>query len=177
MILYAPTWRDNRYDTQGRYQFDMRLDLEQLHRQFGDDSVLLVRGHQLVAERVGMGLFGGFVRNVSLYPDIADLYLLADVLITDYSSVMFDFANTGRPILFYTWDLDAYRDDLRGFYFDFEAEAPGPLLRTSAEVVDALGDLDAVTRQSAERYAAFRERFCGWEDGGASARAIEALDR
>jgi CDP-glycerol glycerophosphotransferase len=173
VLLYAPTWRDNHYDLAGRYKFDMKLDLEVLHRHFGDDSVLLIRGHQLVANRVGMSLFGGFVRNVSLYPDVADLYLIADVLITDYSSVMFDFANTGRPMLFYTWDLDEYRDELRGFYFDFEAEAPGPLLRTTGGVVEALSALDAVQAGSAERYAAFRQRFCALEDGNAAARVID----
>ena len=72
------------------------------------------------------------------YPDIAELFLVTDVLITDYSSVMFDFAVTGRPMLFFTYDLEQYRDQLRGFYFDFEAEAPGPLLATSDEVLAAV---------------------------------------
>ena len=73
----------------------------------------------------------GFVRDVSRYPDVNELLLATDVLITDYSSLMFDFANTGRPMLFFTYDLEHYRDALRGFYFDFE-RMPGPLLRTSA---------------------------------------------
>jgi CDP-glycerol glycerophosphotransferase len=106
VILYAPTWRDNDYSATGRYQFTMKLDLERLHRAFGDDSVLLIRGHQLVSSGIDSSMFGGFVRNVSSYPDIQDLYLVADVLVTDYSSVMFDFVNTGRPLLFFTWDLE-----------------------------------------------------------------------
>lgn len=125
VILYAPTWRDNQYDRSGRYQFAMKLDLERMHREFADDAVLLIRGHQLVADSVDTSMFGDFARNVSHYPDISDLYLVADVLVTDYSSVMFDFVNTGRPMLFFTHDLEAYRDDLRGFYIDPEAEAPG----------------------------------------------------
>ncbi|HET7661784.1 MAG TPA: CDP-glycerol glycerophosphotransferase family protein [Oryzihumus sp.] len=173
VILYAPTWRDNDYDSTGRYQFTMKLDLERMHRAFGDDSILLIRGHQLVSSAIDATMFEGFVRNVSLYPDISDLYLLADVLVTDYSSVMFDYVNTGRPIVFYTWDLESYRDDLRGFYFDFEKEAPGPLLRTTEQVVAALSSLDSVSEQYADAYAAFRERFTEREDGGASARFIE----
>lgn len=173
VILYAPTWRDNDYNNTGRYQFTMKLDLERLHRAFGEDSVLLVRGHHLVASAIDAAMFGGFVRNVSDFPDISDLYLVADVLLTDYSSVMFDFVNTGRPMLFFTWDLEDYRDDLRGFYFDFEAEAPGPLLTTSADVIGALNSLDDVSRQYAARYEAFRQRFAGLEDGQASARFIE----
>ncbi len=173
VILYAPTWRDNDFDAVGRYQFTMKLDLERMHRAFGDDSVLLIRGHQLVRSAIDADLFGGFIRNVSTYPDISDLYLIADVLITDYSSVMFDFANTGRPMLFFTWDLDAYRDHLRGFYFDFKQEAPGPLLTDSADVVDALASVEEVSRAFATRYDAFRERFTSLEDGRASARFIE----
>jgi CDP-glycerol glycerophosphotransferase len=173
VILYAPTWRDNDYNSSGRYQFTMKLDLERMHRAFGEDSVLLIRGHHLVASAIDAAMFGGFVRNVSDFPDISDLYLVADVLLTDYSSVMFDFVNTGRPMLFFTWDLEDYRDDLRGFYFDFGAEAPGPLLTTSSDVIEALRALDDVSRQYAARYRAFRERFAGLEDGKASARFIE----
>jgi CDP-glycerol glycerophosphotransferase len=173
VILYAPTWRDNDYSVTGRYQFTMKLDLERLHREFGDDSILLVRGHQLVSSGIDSSMFGGFVRNVSSYPDIRDLYLVSDVLITDYSSVMFDFVNTGRPLLFFTWDLEDYRDNLRGFYFDFEAEAPGPLLTETSGVVDALRRLDEVSEEYAERYKLFRERFTGLEDGHSAARFIE----
>ncbi len=173
IILYAPTWRDNNYDRSGRYKFAMKLDLERLHREIGDEAVLLIRGHQLVARRVDTSVFGGFARNVSTYPDISDLYLVADVLITDYSSVMFDFVNTGRPMLFYTYDLESYRDDLRGFYFDLEAEAPGPLLGHTEQVVEALRCLDQVAADSAGRYAAFRDRFAGLEDGQAAARFVD----
>ena len=151
----------------------MKLDLERMYRRFRDDSVLLIRGHQLVAGSVDTSMFGGFARNVSHYPDISDLYLVADVLLTDYSSVMFDFVNTGRPMLFFTHDLEAYRDDLRGFYFDFEAEAPGPLLTHTTEVVDALADLDRVTAEHTGRYDAFRERFASLEDGRAAARFVD----
>ncbi len=173
VVLYAPTWRDNQYDRRGRYQFSLKLDLERLYRELGDETVLLIRGHQLVAGRVDTSLFGGFARNVSTYPEVSDLYLVADVLITDYSSVMFDFVNTGRPMLFYTHDLEAYRDDLRGFYFDFEAEAPGPLLRHTEDVVEALRSLDEISGEAAGRYAAFRERFAGLEDGRAAARFVD----
>ncbi len=173
VVLYAPTWRDNHYDRRGRYKFALKLDLELLHRELGDEAVLLIRGHQLVAERVDTSLFGGFARNVSTYPDVSDLYLVADVLVTDYSSVMFDFVNTGRPMLFYTHDLEAYRDDLRGFYFDFEAEAPGPLLRHTEDVIKALRSLDEVETGYAGRYAAFRERYAGLEDGRAAARFVD----
>ncbi len=175
VILYAPTWRDNDYDRSGRYQFAMKLDLERMYREFKDDAVLLIRGHQLVADSVDTSMFGGFARNVSHYPDISDLYLAADVLVTDYSSVMFDFVNTGRPMIFFAHDLEAYRDDLRGFYVDFEAEAPGPLLTHTTEVIDALRDLPGVASRHAARYAAFRDKYASLEDGQASARFVDQL--
>ena len=118
----------------------------------------------------------GFVRDVSAYPDGTELMLAADVLVTDYSSMMFDFANTGRPMLFFTYDLDAYEDEIRGFYLDdFVGTVPGPLLRTTDEVAEALQGLDGVRAQYADRYAAFREAFCELDDGHAAARVVDRL--
>jgi CDP-glycerol glycerophosphotransferase len=115
------------------------------------------------------------IRNVSGHADVRDLYLAADVLITDYSSVMFDFAVTRKPILLFTYDLAHYRDELRGLYLPLEQEAPGPLLTTTAEVIDALRDLDAVAGAHADSYARFAERFCGLEDGHAAERVVDAV--
>ena len=177
VILYAPTWRDDRYDDRGRYIFDLKLNVDSLRERFGDTHVLLLRGHHLLATRAGIPAEGGFVQNVSAYPDIADLYLIADVLITDYSSVMFDFVNTGRPMIFFTWDLDDYRDRVRGLYFDLTEDPPGPICRTSGEVLAALADPAGVAQQYADAYGRFRERFCAWEDGQAAARVIDAALR
>ena len=96
-------------------------------------------------------------------------------MVTDYSSTMFDFAITGKPMLFYTYDLEHYRDALRGFYFDIEADAPGPLVRTTGQLVDAIADLDAVQRRYDASYARFRSRFCHLEDGLATERVVDWL--
>jgi CDP-glycerol glycerophosphotransferase len=97
------------------------------------------------------------------------------VLITDYSSVMFDFAVTRKPMLFFTYDLEHYRDALRGFYFDFEREAPGPLIATTDEVIDRLRDVSATARDHERAYEAFVGRFCHLDDGHASDRVIDAV--
>jgi hypothetical protein len=81
----------------------------------------------LPGRRGGRGRAGRRGARRVAFEDIRELYLAADALITDYSSAMFDFAITGKPLYFYTYDLAHYRDEMRGFYFDFEAEAPGPL--------------------------------------------------
>jgi CDP-glycerol glycerophosphotransferase len=98
--------------------------------------------------------------------------------VTDYSSVMFDFALTGKPIVFYTYDLDRFRDEIRGFYFDLLPAAPGPVVRTETELVGALRDLDPDPTAGpwAERYAAFRSTYGGLEDGHATDRVLERLD-
>jgi CDP-glycerol glycerophosphotransferase len=117
----------------------------------------------------------GFVRDVSAHPDLAELLLAADVLVTDYSAVMADFAVTGRPILLYTPDLAHYRDTLRGFAFDFEKRAPGPLLRSTRELVEALRDPKAAVAGREDAYTAFRAAFCHLDDGRAAARVADLL--
>ena len=124
VVLYAPTFRDDVRDSRGRYRLEPALDIDLLRAAVGEDTVVLFRKHHYCVDPAP-ATADGFVRDVSAYPDGTELMLAADVLVTDYSSMMFDFANTGRPMLFFTYDLEAYRDEIRGFYFDFGAQAPG----------------------------------------------------
>ena len=170
VVLYAPTWRDDLLDRDGALDFRLHLDVAELTARL-PDHVLLLRLHYMLSGRLAE-VAHPRVHDVSFHPDISELYLAADVMVTDYSSTMFDFAVTGKPIVFFTYDLDHYRDGLRGFYFDFAEIAPGPLLATGGEVVDALADLDAVTRASREAYDRFTARFCPLEDGRAGERVL-----
>ncbi|MFJ4851373.1 CDP-glycerol glycerophosphotransferase family protein [Streptomyces sp. NPDC088733] len=174
VVLYAPTRRDDLAYDAGHYRRSPHLDLAEAEAALGRDHVLLYRSHPLVADRLRPGR-SGFARDVSAHPDAAELLLLADVLVTDYASLAADFANTGRPMLFLVPDLEHVRDTLRGFYPDFEAQAPGPLLHSTAEVAGALRDLDTVARHSADAYAHFRATFCHLDDGRAAARATDRL--
>ncbi len=102
-----------------------------MHSSLGDDVVFLIRQHGLVRSRVEIPEeLATSVKDVSAYPEIQELFLASDVLVTDYSSVFFDFACLRRPIIFYAYDLEAYRDELRGFYLDYETELPGPIVTT-----------------------------------------------
>ncbi|MEU8192501.1 CDP-glycerol glycerophosphotransferase family protein [Microbispora amethystogenes] len=170
VVLYAPTWRDDEPEGAGR----LALDLTRAARALDDDDLLLVRAHYLVARHLAIpeGL-GHRVRDVSKFPDMADLLAAADVLVTDYSSAMFDFACTGRPMVFFAPDLERYRDEVRGFYLDFEAVAPGPVVRTGDDLLDMLryGDLGPFSA----RYEEFARRFCPWDDGHASARVVTRM--
>jgi CDP-glycerol glycerophosphotransferase len=174
VVLYAPTWRDDAVFAEGGKDFALELDVDAFQDCLGGDHVLLLRLHYMLTGRLA-AMDHPSVRDVSAYPEVGELYLAADVLVTDYSSTMFDFAVTGRPQLFFTYDLEDYADRLRGFYFDFAPIAPGPLLRTSDELLGALADLPRVTADYAERYAAFRETFCHLEDGHATDRVVERL--
>jgi CDP-glycerol glycerophosphotransferase len=162
-VLYAPTWRDDA-------AFSTELDLAAL----AEECVVLVRSHSVVASTVSLADSPGLI-NVSDRDDPGELLLAADVLVTDYSSIMFDFAVTGKPMVFYTYDLEHYRDELRGFYFDFEAEAPGPLVDTTAALMEALRDIDGVGERYSAAYERFRQRFCHLEDGKAAARVVDAV--
>jgi CDP-glycerol glycerophosphotransferase len=174
-VLYTPTWRDDLvFNKTGPRDFEFAIDLDDFSARLGEDHVLLLRLHNMVMDRLEIAE-GSAVRDVCGHPDISELYLAADVLVTDYSSTMFDFAVTGKPILFLTYDLEYFQDELRGFYFDLAEAAPTPLLRTSAELVEALADLDAVTTANAERYARFRETFCSLEDGHATERVLDLI--
>lgn len=174
VVLYAPTWRDDQFYAPGKYKLDFRIELEDARARLGADHVLMVRRHPNVVDPVP-GAGDGFVFDVSDYPDMADLSLITDVMITDYSSLMFDYVNTGRPILFFTYDLDHYRDTLRGFYFDFEHSAPGPLLYTSEDLVAAIRDIDRIQELYAERYRWFQNEFCDLDDGYAAARLADRM--
>ena len=179
VVLYTPTWRDDLVfnkstDSGGPQDFDFPVDLDDFTARLGTDHVLLLRLHNMVMDRLEI-VEGSVVRDVCSHPDIRDLYLAADLLVTDYSSTMFDFAITGRPMLFFTYDLDYFRDELRGFYFDLAEAAPTPLLRTSKELVEAIADIDAIAADTADRYARFQETFTHLEDGAATQRVLDLL--
>jgi CDP-glycerol glycerophosphotransferase len=175
VILYAPTWRDNQYYDLGRYRFDIQMDLERMKLGLGEDYVIVLRLHYLVAENLDLTGYEGFVYDFSAYEDIRELYLIADLLITDYSSVFFDYANLKRPMLFYVYDMDDYRDNLRGFYFDFESEAPGPLVKTTEEIIEEIKKIERFGFKPTEITEAFYEKFCYLEDGNATKRVVNEV--
>jgi CDP-glycerol glycerophosphotransferase len=172
-VLYAPTWRDDDVAGDGA-DFDLELDVARFAERLGDDHVLLVRLHYIVSDALGDLDVPG-VLDLSEYPDIRDLHLAADLLVTDYASAQFDFAVTGKPIVYFDHDLDHYRGELRDFYFDFEALAPGPMIATTDDVLDAIADVPGLQSRFADRYARFRDRFCSREDGHATARVLDLV--
>lgn len=175
VILYAPTWRDDEYHSSGKYKFKIQMDLERMKESLGDEYIVLLRMHYFISDNMDVSPYKGFVYDFSKYDDIAHLYLVSDILITDYSSVFFDYANTKRPILFFTYDLEKYRDTLRGFYLDFENDAPGPLVKTTDEIIDSIQNIESVKVAYHAKYDSFYEKFCRWEDGNATERVVKRI--
>ncbi|MEC0304647.1 CDP-glycerol glycerophosphotransferase family protein [Terribacillus saccharophilus] len=170
IILYAPTWRDNKYHEKGKYKFDLELDLDKLKEEISDDYIVILRMHYLIADKINVEPYKGFVYNFSDYKDINDLYLIADTLITDYSSVFFDYANLKRPMIFYAYDIVEYRDKLRGFYFNFEDKAPGPLVFDTQELIDQIKLIDN-GQFDYDKIHNFADTYCYLETGDSSEKA------
>lgn len=175
IILYAPTWRDDQYDEIGKYKFDLELDLARLKETLGEEYIIVLRLHYLVASKLELSGYEGFVYDFSQHEDIRELYMISDLLITDYSSVFFDFANLKRPMIFFVYDIEDYRDRLRGFYFDFEEKAPGPLVKTTEEVISEIQKFEADGFAVPPNFDEFYNRFCAWEDGQASKRVVDEV--
>jgi CDP-glycerol glycerophosphotransferase len=171
-VLYAPTYRDD--EARPGAAAALGLDVAALTDRLGDGAVLLLRLHHYMGHQQRPAS-GGRVRDVSGHPDISDLYLAADVLVTDYSSSMFDFAVTGKPIVLFTYDLAHYEGRLRGFTFDLRTGAPGPVVLDQDALTGALLDLPAVAAEHADAHARFVARWCAREDGHASERVIAAV--
>jgi CDP-glycerol glycerophosphotransferase len=174
-VLYAPTWRDDMAGGWRRASLVTHLDISAAQDALGEDFVFLLRGHRFHLRAAGRTAEGGRAVDVTDYPEVNDLILAADVAVLDYSSLRFDFSLTGRPMIFLVPDLADYAGGVRGFLYDFEESAPGPLLDTTEEVVAALRDLDRVRARHAEAYAAFQQRFNRFMDGTSTRRVVDAF--
>ncbi|MEE1796632.1 CDP-glycerol glycerophosphotransferase family protein [Streptomyces sp. BE308] len=167
-LLYAPTHRDYRKG------FVPQLDPDRLARELGPQYVVLVRAHYFYGRSAGIGA-AGRVRDVTGHPVVEELCLAADALITDYSSLMFDYACLDRPVICYAPDWDAYRAS-RGTYIDLlsgrPGDTPGPVATTQGELLEVLRTGEWRAQRSAVLRSAFRERFCPYDDGHAAERVV-----
>lgn len=174
VILYAPTFRDNQHTSGVGYTYELGIDFEQLQKKFGKEYIILFRTHYFVAKQLDLRKYNGFVIDVSLVDDVNELYIVSDIIMTDYSSVFFDFANLKRPMLFYMYDLDLYKGRLRDFYIDLE-ELPGPIAQTQEELENALEHIDEVSKKYKEKYKLFNQKYNYLDDGNASERVIQEI--
>ncbi|HEU0257407.1 MAG TPA: CDP-glycerol glycerophosphotransferase family protein [Microbacteriaceae bacterium] len=170
LVLYAPTWRDDRPGEVNH------IHAERFRALLGDGYAVLVRGHSRTL-LPGHAVTGAGVSDVTGYPDVSELLLAADIVITDYSSIMFDATVTGKPLFFFVPDLERYRDTLRGFTFDLMEAAPGAVTTTVAELAEAVRHAGTLAAEYAERYARWRARFNPRDDGHAGRRVVLRMIR
>ena len=171
IILYAPTWRDNQHTATIGYTYKTEVDFDKMKKNLEKDYIILFRAHYLVSNSFEFDKYTNFIYDVSKVDDINELYIISDILITDYSSVFFDYANLKKPIVFYMYDLEAYRDDIRGCYFDI-TELPGPIVRTEDELINKIEFLTKNFKYD-EKYKKFNETYNYLDDGNASKRVIK----
>ncbi len=173
VILYAPTWRDNQHTLGVGNTLDIEKHFTKFMENIIDDYVIIVRLHYLIASQVDLSRYEGRVFNYSNLDDVNLLYVISDILITDYSSVFFDYANLHRPILFYMYDLEEYRTQIRDFYIDLE-ELPGPVIETEDALLDAVAHIDEIKRDYQESYQKFCDTYNYLDDGHAAEHIVNA---
>lgn len=168
-VMYAPTFRDWEPDN------EVQLDLLRFAEEIGPDYVVMARSHYF---RTPAGALAKFKEHglidVSPYPDVQPLCLAADILLTDYSSIAFDYAILGRPIVIYAHDWDLYKK-LRGVYFELLDEPPGAVARTEEELFEIFRSGAYETPEAQEKLLAYRDRFCEYEDGRAAERVVRRM--
>ncbi len=168
IIFYAPTWRV-------KNRFDMMMDLELMKEKLKDDYIIMIRMHHFAAKGYSVPEDGEFIFDLGNYQYVEDLYSISDILITDYSSVMFDYALLNKPMIFFVYDMEEYCEALRGLYVDFSQEAPGPLVRNTQEIINAIVNSDEEQKKCSDRIKKFREKFLTYENESSSKLVVKKV--
>ncbi|MGP4001855.1 bifunctional glycosyltransferase/CDP-glycerol:glycerophosphate glycerophosphotransferase [Streptomyces sp. 8N706] len=172
VLLYAPTFRTG---TGGRVRgFEMPFDVEEFARRFGDRYTLLVRPHYLNHVVLPPSVRGTVI-DVTGQHDVTPLLALADGLITDYSSVLFDYALLDRPMIFFAFDYEEYAGETRGTYFDLLEKAPGAVAMDQEELFAAIADLKSADTEYAEARRRFVAEFGEYDRGDAARRIVDTF--
>ena len=153
IILYAPTFRDNR-------EFSLELNFDNLYKELNKEYKLLLKLHPNIKDNIEIDeKYSDFIYDFSNYEETQDLLLASDLLITDYSSIIFDFAITGNPIIFYAYDLEEYADSIRGFYYKYDEFVPGPIVKTSDELVSILKNYEDIKFINSKKVYDFAKKY------------------
>lgn len=174
IILYAPTWRDNSYNSKG-YTYKIQVDFEYWKSKLDPNYIVLFKPHYLIINQYKYQGLNDFLYLMKEDIDINELYVISDVLITDYSSVFFDFAILRRPILFYMYDLEEYKENIRGFYLDISTDLPGEVITEEDELIHRLENLEIYFHQYIDKLKNFNQVYNSYQDGMCSKKVVEAV--
>lgn len=173
VVLYAPTWRDNSYVAAG-YTFKLEVDFREWKKKLPADTVVVFKPHYLIINMFENDQeLDGFLYSIPAEAEISELYIIADQMVTDYSSVFFDYAILKRPIYFYMYDLEQYASDLRGFYLDIHKDLPGKVYRNEGKMLEDM----ARNNYDYEQLKQFNAQFNNREDGHAAQRVLDVLKK
>lgn|GEM_PF-762960 len=176
IVLFAPTFRDRALDDSVEASPTAAIGLSAWAEEFGTEATLLIRRHVLDSSQPLVPPEpSGSVVDATMYPDVQHLLAAADVLVTDYSSLFFDYLNLQRPIVFFAPDLADYRDVVRGFYLDYDTELPGPVSTDSADARQLVREALDNGKFDGFDLAAFAALYCPMDDGLASQRIVRAV--
>lgn len=166
VILYAPTFRDNEL-----HNFHVRLDLRLMRQQLGEDYIVMLKLHPAVANRIDYrAAYPGFVFDYSSFTDINPLLVVADYLITDYSSIPYEYALLNKPMIFFTPDLEQYQKE-RGLWQDYKSSMPGPIVDVTADVISVIQS----NNFDLERTQAFARKWNQYSNGESSKNVVDYL--
>ena len=169
VYLYAPTWRDGGHIGNSMFKFDLMLNPTEFLEHAPEDSILLIRSHHMSESTEALKGLEGRAIDVSGFDDAIEIMCASDVLITDYSSIVFDWYCSKKPVLYFVPDLDKYVNTLRGTYFDIEEVNCGPVCKTNEELYE---NLDV---KNAKFYKDFYEEFCSLHDRKSADKVIDYI--
>lgn len=171
VILYAPTFRDNQHKSGVGYTYNLGIDFDMLKQKLNDKYIILFRTHYFVSNSFNFKKYENFIYDVSDYDDVNELYIISDLLITDYSSVFFDYANLNRPIIFYMYDLEEYQNSLRDFYINLN-ELPGVIINKEEQLIKILKSDYKIDKI---KYEKFNKKFNYLDSSGSSKKVIDEI--
>lgn len=171
VVLYTPTYRDNNNEGRGSYNQDIILDLEMLNKQ--PNLKVLMRTHYLISEDMDLDTYENII-DVSNAKDINNLFIISDVLLNDYSSTMFDYLVLDKPLILFPYDLEEYKNDIRGFYMEY-SELPGEQITDTKRLVDIISDLDNYSRQWETKLKKFKNIMILEEEANACKLIIDKM--
>lgn len=174
IILYAPTFRDDEHKSGIGYTYSLNIDFDLLKKELKGNYIILFRAHYFIANSFNFDKYKGFVYDVSSYDDINELYVISDLLVTDYSSVFFDYAILNRPIIYYMYDYDNYKKKLRDFYIDI-SELPGPIVKNEDDLIKNIINIEDEFKIYSKKYLNFNKKFNPYEDGNSTKRVVKEI--
>lgn len=175
VILFAPTYRGTPFSNGASYDMD-KLEIDKIYEKLKDEYIFVFKWHPAIYNNIQRGItvmpdlekYNGFYLDLSMCRDINDLLLVTDVLITDYSSVIFDYLLVNKPVVYFTYDLEDYESG-RGLYYEFKEYVYGNVAKTSDELINAIKEENMML----DKRGAFNDKFMSACDGNATKKTVE----